>query len=1624
MQLEVFTKILTEFTRVRNNPRLQTRMDKVVARYEKKLADLRNDLTRKKAQAVAEAKVTQEVADTVDFLSYMDKVERTTKKTVQEYTDKVTSLKNQIERLKRKSSIEKAFDKRDLRNAKKEIAQIEAQIRQEESRIKKYLERKARDIAVRKWRKTGDGAGASRAIVQWRKNSNIPIELFTEEEISTSVRSAQDVMERRKKQEQKPVKQKIKNAGQKLNTSLFSDVATLEGCSLKQNRPDNIGTKISMYKARSANVDAILRTHLIDPNGNVIDERSFADVILCKDRNGDYDANAQELLDKYRYHQHGIDRMSFVERTQKALHQFIKTHPEYSSTGKSKLSIKEIEHRASQGDEVAMEYVTLAKAYANAKDKPVFGDSEGNPVNASTHKAITRMLAEKHPWLIEKSAEIDAWWDKYMQAWAVGSVISQSQYDMLRTIYPHYTPTHRVIDKKTVKEYGGKKGKINIGGLMKAKGSTLDLNPVADNFARMITQNVEKYRLAEIHKNLYESLLEDDDHKLAEYARLSKSKNETKPLEKMNEDHLADGISESDAFNVTEDWVEWTSLVDGELVTIEISQEMYKNLLSLTHSTVADQSTGYQAWKKAGKWLSAPLKITATAKSLTFPIRNFIKDTQNAIVDDGFAILWYELRAAAQMTGYKLADVSKFIAKFIEGKATNAEANKMLKFFQAVERFLLKNNMWQLFKDLGGKNSSEIKNFSSFADTVTGDSSAEQFRKHNYGASGANMVKKTAGKISSAIGAAGEFTESLVRYAAFMHQMKKGGDTEVNRSVAIKRSAEVTLDFSRHGDSSMQMINAWTPYFNAQLQGLIKPFREMKNRKGADKAHYIKRYITMGVLPTVASAFALINWFSDDDEEEYRELTQRQRDAYYNIPLGNGKFLKLPKDTHQSQLLGNVAERFMLWMTDGDPDSDLSDYFSDYLETSILASFQPSIPIFDTPWIGTIIDIMANKDFAGRAIVPTKYQTRLAHEQYDETTSSFAIWLGDLLDVSPMQIDYYIKDNFSSYGSMFIDMTDSSSNSNNLVDLIVDAYVSSFVADAAFSSQSVSNYYDMLDELERKKNSDKANLSDEAYQNSIHRKTLSAIESHYAKEIKNLNDEIRKTTDEDEIRLYKLAIREIAKEALEFYDRCMSGEIKEPILHLNYADYGDSIRRELIRLDSYNSSEYDYAFAPSVTTPNIGDHKNGDEEKTAYNEIYVGKYRDVVGNVISSDSYKNASDEEKVNMLEGARELAQFYSKQEFAEMFNLSSDSYNPATAENKYDTLMDAGATFAEAYTLTSTKTQLDKDKSLTPEERKLELAEMINGVEGWDDEQRQAAYIFALEPDIPDIGDAEYTDEQKSAFESTYGMYVNQVYSSILSTPEFEDADADAKADMLSQATELARFYAKRDWAIENELSSDSYDPKTEKNKYASLIDAGVSFFDAYTIHQKSKEIADTDVKKSVMETNFKTWISGYGALTQRQKNMATELYGELWTMNPVDSSKYDNLVSVYGFSNSDAERIFNVVANLKPEAGKDDVSYRQKNEAILKMGMSNSDTYKALMNYNTTSASEKIKKFKDNGLPASVYVAYYNAKYTKGNKDGKWNQDELKDWLDDQNLTNSQRAIIWSLTDSKWKSNPFE
>ena len=141
-----------------------------------------------------------------------------------------------------------------------------------------------------------------------------------------------------------------------------------------------------------------------------------------------------------------------------------------------------------------------------------------------------------------------------------------------------------------------------------------------------------------------------------------------------------------------------------------------------------------------------------------------------------------------------------------------------------------------------------------------------------------------------------EASELVTRFAAF----KTSRDMGRGINSSIKDAKEVTVNFNtkgaQDGQSKMGAVAryfGWSKYFfNASVQGV-------QNIKAMRDANKLKFGTTVGgimaagfLMPVFVSAISAL--LGGDDEEEYWNIPEYERQNNFCVPLGNGKYVKVP----------------------------------------------------------------------------------------------------------------------------------------------------------------------------------------------------------------------------------------------------------------------------------------------------------------------------------------------------------------------------------------------------------------------------------------------------------------------------------------------------------------------------------------------------------------------------------------------------------------------------------------------------------------------------------------------------------------------------------------------------------
>ena len=381
--------------------------------------------------------------------------------------------------------------------------------------------------------------------------------------------------------------------------------------------------------------------------------------------------------------------------------------------------------------------------------------------------------------------------------------------------------------------------------------------------------------------------------------------------------------------------------------------------------------------------------------------------------------------------------VTNFAKDFQDAIVYSNDAKKFAKKFpQAIKKMATNSKEWQIYQALGATQSGIFDREKGYK----GDS---------------KLPKKAIEKIADM----NEFVEQIPRFSEFLSYIEKNGTNYNSLMEAMYRASDITVNFARSGRISRTLDKLGAIYFNAAMQGADRAIRSVVNNpqgNGDSRSDYIKGAVkTITKASLIAMVPALFNYLIYKDDEDYKELSDYQKDNYYLIKVGN-KFLRIPKGRFWGGAFAATGVRTARAI-DGEKDAfkGLGKQISDVVA--------PQNPLTNNLY-SPIIDIANNKSWAGSEIVPKRLQNLEPKDQYDESTTSIAKWLGDKLNISPKQIDYVLQQNSGIIGQILIPPLTPKAENN--------AISSKFIVDPVMSNKLATDFYDLKDELTKKKNSE------------------------------------------------------------------------------------------------------------------------------------------------------------------------------------------------------------------------------------------------------------------------------------------------------------------------------------------------------------------------------------------------------------------------------------------------------------------------------------------------------------------------------------------------------------------------
>ena len=639
------------------------------------------------------------------------------------------------------------------------------------------------------------------------------------------------------------------------------------------------------------------------------------------------------------------------------------------------------------------EYLKLKHAVeVIAEGKQAFANP--NHEDPATIKRRIAVLEKEHPEFKPSSEKLYEFQHNILSHFAVkAGLITQETADFLRDKYPCYVPFNRVMDDDASLA-GARKSLANQSSPIKRmKGSGRDTL----NHLESIVRNTEKIITASIKHQAVSALTEYADTVDGFGAfierippdQLKKTVDVTALKEEFN-DRLQEVVKTSDDFFAV------SELLD-EVFGNEVSEytpvvNEHKRIIAVQKG---DKRQYYQVHNKelfnAITELS-PKQLSGLGGFLVGALR-----TSNALITQYNPLFALTNPIRDARTAYKLGDID-----------SPAEFAKM--YAQAVKEMLSNSEAYQQFQAMGGGHSSRVS-----AEIGQISKTLKELYLQDKGRAARlayAMLRHPIGTVASI----SDFTESIPRFMAFMYTYEKTG----NLQEAMYAADDITTNFKRRGSGGeAKFANGLFRFNNAALQGLDKTRRTFTDSSPERKAKTATKWIVDALLV----AFVLSFFNRENDEEGWENLSSYKKNNFYNISIGDGQFISLPKERENAVLNSFIERTVDKLMGEDDAFYDFGGYLASQLLPSMLSGVPDALTLNGADFLhkelnntlfGGLADIGFNKDFKGDPIESDYDKYKPSNERYNEGTSKLAYELGQTKlavnnEASPKKIDHLLS---------------------------------------------------------------------------------------------------------------------------------------------------------------------------------------------------------------------------------------------------------------------------------------------------------------------------------------------------------------------------------------------------------------------------------------------------------------------------------------------------------------------------------------------------------------------------------------------------------------------------------------
>ena len=627
-------------------------------------------------------------------------------------------------------------------------------------------------------------------------------------------------------------------------------------------------------------------------------------------------------------------------------------------------------------------------------------------------------------------------------------IISKKLAERMEKQLPHYVPLYRYVEDKN-----------NVSPLAKFKGSGRDIYSPIENLATQTAAITKAIQKNETRKALFNAIDTNEDMGLwAEKVPPDKF------FDRVSTQEIPDKImkflqSGGNGSMTDDDMVEFTEelmkYIGGSVGMWKIKNKQNDKIVSVMRNGVPEYYEMHDPGLLKALENMNPHKSNAFISLMGTATR--ISSTLVTSVSPRFGLFTNPIR--------------DFYSGYIFSKTTNNPVTYTIDWFKAFIEAVRNTDDFKAYVANGG---GYVGSITSNANVLRGiyKDMVKPSSKLKENINPRNWLESLSG-LANAI-------DSAPRFAEYKRALDKNGGDVI---AAVQEGIDVTVNFRQSGRTTKD-INNLVMFHSAKVTSIGQNTeRILKNRR------IFAKWLTVNFLKTAMHIAALVlfsKMFDEGDEDtlkDYQNLSTYNKFANWCYPIGDGQFLRVPKETNVmalSSVLDATWERFVLENPDAFKDMD------EYLVDALMVADPNPLKaagdlVSDATFFGTVLDLAKNETFTGAPIVPNGYQYRAAPEQYNEKTSALAIKLGSITGMSPFQIDYIIDDTTGFVGDVILNLTKQggttlkdavglkdTSKKSVLKGIPVPGVV---LRDSVYSTDVVSNFYDTKEGYDKRSGS-------------------------------------------------------------------------------------------------------------------------------------------------------------------------------------------------------------------------------------------------------------------------------------------------------------------------------------------------------------------------------------------------------------------------------------------------------------------------------------------------------------------------------------------------------------------------